>query len=188
MKTERKGLALSAVMASVAALCLASSFNGSALAHVREGDNDLKKHEGFILKMKDKEGKQCCNLLDGRGNLEEQSYKGKDGKVHYRVKVTETSHGKPLAGGGQWVDVPDDRVLSYEHAIKVCRELPASDPDKATCKPPPFGVAWLMVEDELEKLDPLSTFGKVTKPEPGSGQKPILYNFFCYMPKPKVAM
>lgn len=121
------------------ALALSLAFN--AQAHVpaegSEQHNLLKPYEDFIIHMKNNNGGSCCNKMDGRGDLEERVTQ--DGK--YQVKITHDLAGNELPDGGKWVDVPEDRILTTQHAEAVCKPQRDAKPE-STCKMPPFNVIW----------------------------------------------
>lgn len=126
-----------ASIAGALTLAFAASVNAHVPPEGSEQHNLLKPYEDFIVHMKNKSGGSCCNKQDGRGDLEERITK--DGK--YQVKLTHDLEGNPLQGGPKWVDVPEDRVLTTQHAEAVCKPQRDADP-KSTCKMPPFNVIW----------------------------------------------
>ena len=117
-----------------AAIALASVF--SAQAHVPAADSEqgklLAPFSDFVMQMKNNQGSSCCNLRDGRGDLEEKITKA--GK--YQVKITHDLAGNKLATP-KWLEIDEDRILSAKHAKKVCDEVKSD-----TCKSPPFNVIW----------------------------------------------
>jgi hypothetical protein len=131
MKTLLAGLAFT----------VAGAFN--AYAHVpaegSEQHNLLKPFQDFIMQTKNNSGGSCCNLDDGRGNLEERMTK--DGK--YQVKLTHDLAGAKLATP-RWIDIPESAILTAKHAKKVCDEVKSE-----TCKAPPFNVLWANAYDTV---------------------------------------
>ena len=89
----------------------------------------------FIVNMKNKNGGSCCDLSDGRGDLEERILK--DGR--YQVRATNKAYDKyGLPEEGEWIDVPEEAILTAKHAEEVCKSVRAENPDNNTCKTPPF--------------------------------------------------
>ncbi len=133
MKTLLAGLAFT----------MAGAFN--AYAHIpAEGSEQhelLKNFKDFIMQMKNNTGGSCCNLDDGRGNLEERMTT--DGQ--YQVKITHDLAGVPLAEP-KWIDIPETAILTAKHAKAVCDQLnEGKTPEEqaaSTCKAPPFNVLW----------------------------------------------
>lgn len=140
MKTLLAGLAFT----------MAGAFN--AYAHVppegSEQHNLLKPFNDFIMQMKNKYGGSCCNLDDGRGNLEERMTK--DGK--YQVKITHDLAGTKLATP-RWIDIPEDAILTAKHAKQVCDKAnegkTPAEKAASTCKAPPFNVLWANANDHV---------------------------------------
>ncbi|MCM2343351.1 MAG: hypothetical protein NDJ24_02185 [Alphaproteobacteria bacterium] len=121
------------------AFALSAAFN--AQAHVPADGSPqnllLKPYEEFIVHMKNKSGGSCCNKQDGRGELEERTTKA--GKLE--VKITHDLAGNALPGGGKWVEVPEQAILTTKLAEEVCKPRREADP-ASTCKMPPFNVIW----------------------------------------------
>ena len=140
MKTLLAGLAFT----------MAGAFN--AYAHVppegSEQHNLLKPFQDFIMQMKNNIGGSCCNLDDGRGDLEERMTKA--GK--YQVKLTHDLAGRKLAEP-HWIDIPEEAILTAKHAKAVCDEgnkgKTSAEIKASTCKAPPFNVLWISATDHV---------------------------------------
>lgn len=132
------------VMAGLA-LTLAGSFG--AQADIPGPDTEqgkmLAPYTKFIGYMQKPGNKgSCCNLNDGRGKLEQRTKP--DGTL--QVKMTHNLAGVALPEKDvKWIDIPEDAILSNAHARATCatyKENNPTDPEKDTCKPPPFNVIW----------------------------------------------
>lgn len=115
--------------------------------HMMEQHEMLKPHEEFVRRMRN-----CCNLRDGRGNLEEIINDGQDprfpadpkfpqDKFPYIVIVTHELTGKSLEEPTV-VYVPQDKVVSKREALETCKGDRLLKGKDSTCKPPSFNVLW----------------------------------------------
>ncbi len=127
------------------ALTLAGSF--SALAHIPGPDTPqgklLAPFSKFIMNMQTRSGSSsCCSLNDGRGKVEQRTTENGT----FQVKMTHNLKGEALpADQVRWIDIPETAILSNAHARAVCatyKEQNPTDPNKDTCKAPPFNVIW----------------------------------------------
>ena len=102
--------------------------------------NMTRPYKDFIVNMKNKNGGSCCDLSDGRGNLEERILP--DGR--YQVRATKDAYEDyDLPAEGQWIDVPEEAILTAKHANEMCKSTRETNPDKNTCKAPPFNILWM---------------------------------------------
>lgn len=141
-----------------AATVLALSFSQSE-AHVpAHGPQHelLKPYEDFILNMRLKDGStMCCNHKDGIGNLAEK--KNADGSYTVTLPAGYMGLTEEME-----VDIPANRVLSFERAEEVCDLYK----DSTTCVAPPFNILWIRMGGT------------------GVFSEPYVY---CYWPWPKFA-
>lgn len=102
--------------------------------------NMTRPYKDFIVNMKNKNGGSCCDLSDGRADLEERITK--DGR--YQVRATEQAYENyGLTEEGEWIDVPEEAILSAKHAKEICKETRQANPDNHTCNAPPFNILWM---------------------------------------------
>lgn len=126
----------------LAAFSLASSFELAASPPPVGSKqwNMTRPYKDFIVNMKNKYGGSCCDLSDGRGDLEERILK--DGR--YQVRATKKAYENyDLPEEGEWIDIPEEAILTAKHAEETCKSIRAANPDNNTCKAPPFNILWM---------------------------------------------
>lgn len=121
----------------------------------------LSTSREFIKNMRGPDGKRnCCDLDDGRGGMEEVPFIGLDGKQWYRVRITREAFAgswfmnTEIPAEGKWIEVGPDKVLTPQHAAKYCdkwREnnaaLLAKNPELDTCYQPDVNIIWYSGSD-----------------------------------------
>jgi hypothetical protein len=141
-------------------LSLAAIFTAAAHANPPpEGSpqwNMTRPYKSFVTRMhnlKDGTNQWCCDLSDGRANLEERYVPGTNGQPgHYQVKVTQEAYeyDTGIPPEGRWIDIPNDKVIDVRNANTICNELKKDHPEEAaTCKPPPFNILWRTTYDHV---------------------------------------
>lgn len=124
------------------ACALSASFSSSASPPPVGSDqwNMSRPYKDFIVNMRNKNGGSCCDLSDGRGDLEERELP--DGR--YQVKMTKKAYEHyDVKEEGEWIDVPPEAVLTATHANEVCKSVREANPTNNTCKAPPYNILWV---------------------------------------------
>jgi hypothetical protein len=103
-----------------------------------------RPYKDFIVNMHNKNGGWCCDLSDGRADMDERIVTDADGKSHYEVRVTREAfeYDNSIPPEGRWERVPDEKVLLGEDAERICKPIRDRNPENNTCKQPPFNVMW----------------------------------------------
>lgn len=127
-------------------------FAGTAYSAAPDKNSDqwltMAPYVEFVKNMTTADGRSsCCDVSDGRVNLQEKSTLNAKGEGYYRVHVTREAYGPGVDAyippEGKWVDVDPDAVLTAEHAKAVCDKMKVSDPARGeSCNPPPFNLLW----------------------------------------------
>jgi hypothetical protein len=101
--------------------------------------NMSRPYKDFIVHMHNRNGGWCCDLSDGRADMEERIVDG-----HYQVHITREAfeYDDTIPPEGKWVDIPDNKVLRGEDAERVCKPIREGNPGANTCKQPPFNILW----------------------------------------------
>lgn len=107
----------------------------------------IKPHEEFVKRMRN-----CCNLKDGRANLQERFNEGEDKETHpYIVTITHALTGVKL-------DQPIEIKISRDQIISVAEAKATCKPDRianknSTCVPPSFNVLWAYDNSNTKSLN-----------------------------------
>ena len=116
--------------------------------------NKTREYKDFIVNMRTENGGSCCDLSDGRAELEERYVVNEKGEGNYVVTVTREifedsgtnqyrKYSNFIPPEGKPVIIPNHKVLTPEFANKVCEPHRQQNPDTHTCKPPPFNILWM---------------------------------------------
>lgn len=105
----------------------------------------LSPYVEFIRRMKKPNGAMgCCDMSDGRGELDERQTP--DG--HYQVKITRAAYNDvTIPEEGVWIDIDPDSVLGSEDVDRYCDPIRKAQ-KQHTCWRPPFNVLWLNISQK----------------------------------------
>ena len=126
---------------------LAGAAYSAAPPEGSEQMNYMAPYVDFVRSMRTANDKgSCCDLSDGRANLQEKTGLSASGQPIYRVHVTRAAYAgldTYIPPEGKWVEVYPSEVLTPEHAKAVCDKLKKENPAKAqSCNQPPFNLLW----------------------------------------------